>query len=133
MGHGFISVPRKSSHVPYRDSRLTRLLQESPGTAGVVGGVVVGVVVGCSIGCWSDTLASELRLSRGGAQIALKHCFTASAVPETGFSRMPRAGALCNLLTQDSLGGNTKTVMVANVGCGAWNRIANLSSINVCG
>ena len=87
----------KSGHIPYRDSKLTRLLQ---------------------VGLWGDNggLRDLLQVGLWGR------------LGEASSRSLRELTTPC-LPVQDSLGGNTKTVMVANIGPADWNYEETLSTL----
>ena len=93
-------VQGKPKHIPYRDSKLTRLLQVC--VCVCVGGGGDVCCVAREVACRVVAFAGISRAS-GGAE--------------------PRARA------QDSLGGNTKTVMMAAVGPADYNYEETLSTL----
>ncbi len=111
-------VDGKGGHVPYRDSKLTRLLQ-------------VGWAGGGSCSHSSEELSPAARACsiwlRPNSQ--LHACAALDRQPASGHAQATFLPRPARHNPQDSLGGNTKTVMVANVGPADWNFDETMSTL----
>lgn len=105
--------------MPYRDSKLTRLLQ--------VGGQALGAVRGDHAGCTDRQESTSLQAGWliGHPACSLHDLVVAGHVALT----CPFPDNIATSLPQDSLGGNTRTVMIANVGPAACNQEETLSTL----
>lgn len=110
-------VDGKSGHIPYRDSKLTRLLQVctltglEASTARITS-MQPQHVVACQPCCQISCRRHDLSWTAG-----------------LGFGCIVQMFAADGGAPQDSLGGNTKTVMVANIGPADWNYDETMSTL----
>ncbi|XP_077983981.1 kinesin-like protein KIF3B [Glandiceps talaboti] len=151
-------VDGKNTHIPYLDSKLTRLLQDSLG--GNAKKVMVANIGPASYnydeslttlrGYWHGDMAVELfnadtdnnfqllpfkqegECSKEATQInlSLAALDNVTSAPVDGKSTLiPYRDSKLTRLLQDSLGGNAKKVMVANIGPASYNYDESLTTL----
>ena len=110
LGNVICALSEGKQHVPYRDSKLTRMLQVGAGGARGgswqpwrAGGGRPGWRVGCARGRGAAGWEEKTRFSQNVSGNYIAH------------PRPPPPPLAPALLTQDSLGGNSRTVMIACV------------------